>query len=99
MFKLAKTIVEGVVLLLAAYAFAFVPLGRYTALEHLRAVLGTKEAQEARRELGQAGERVVDELLKSGSGAGSPRVPPLNPAQSKLAPHGFDAGSAPPTIE
>lgn len=85
MFKLAKTVVEGVVLLLAAYTFAFVPLGEHTALEHVRAILATKEAQEAGRELKQAGGRVVDELLKSGSGAGSPNLPPLKPAQSKLA--------------
>lgn len=93
MFKLAKTIVEGVVVLFAAYAFAFVPLGRHTALEHLKAVLGTKEAQDAGRELKQAGGRVVDELLKSGNGAGTPRVPPLQPAQSKVAPLDSDAGT------
>lgn len=86
MFKLAKTVVEGVVLLLAAYTFAFVPLGEHTALEHVRAILATKEAQDAGRELKQAGGRVVDELLKSGSGAGSPNLPPLKPPQSKLAP-------------
>jgi hypothetical protein len=95
-FKLAKTIVEGVVLLFAAYAFAFVPLGERTALEHLRAVLGTKEAQHAGRELKQAGGRVVDELLKSGDGAGSPRVPPLKPAQSKVTPLDLDAGVSTP---
>lgn len=97
MFKLAKTIVEGVVLLFAAYAFAFVPLGEHTALEHLRAVLGTKEAQEAGRELKQAGGRVVDELLKSGDGAGTPRLPPLKPAQSKVAPLELDAGAPLPS--
>ncbi len=92
MFKLAKTIVEGVVLLFAAYAFAFVPLGQRTALEHVRAVLGTKEARDAGRELKQAGGRVVDELLESGRGAGTPRVPPLDPPQSKLSPFGLDGG-------
>jgi hypothetical protein len=95
-FKLAKTVVEGVVLLFAAYAFAFIPLGQHTALEHLRAVLGTKEAQHAGRELKQAGGRVVDELLKSGDGAGNPRVPPLKPAQSKVAPLDADAGALEP---
>jgi hypothetical protein len=94
LFKLAKTVIEGSVLLLAAYAFAFVPLGEHTALEHLKAILGTKEAQHAGRELKQAGGRVVDELLKSGSSAGSPRLPPLKPAQSKLAP--FDENDAGP---
>ena len=96
MFKLAKTIVEGVVLLLAAYTFAFVPLGEHTAFEHLKAILSTKEAQDAGRELKQAGGRVVDELLKSGNAAGSPHLPPLKPAQSKVAPlDGADAGAAP----
>ena len=85
MFKLAKTVVEGVVLLFAAYAFAFVPLGEHTALEHVRAILGTKEAERAGRELKQAGGRVVDELLKAPSGAGAPKLPQLPPAQSKLA--------------
>lgn len=93
MFKLAKTLVEAVVLLLAAYTFAFVPLGKHTALQHLQAILGTKEAQHAGRELKQAGGRVVDELLKSGDGAGSPKLPELSPHQSKLMPLEQDAGT------
>lgn len=80
-------------MLFAAYAFAFVPLGKHTALEHVKAILGTKEAAHAGRELRQAGGRVVDELLKSGDGAGAPHVPPLKPAQSKLVAAPGDAGA------
>lgn len=92
MFKLAKTVVEGVVLLFAAYAFAFVPLGKHTAFEHVKAILGTKEAERAGRELREASGRVVEELLKSGDSAGAPQVPPLKPAQSKLVAAEADAG-------
>lgn len=84
MFKLAKNAVEGAVFLLAAYAFATIPLGKRTALQHVIAILSTKEAAEAGQELKQAGGRVVDELLHRDV-AGEPQVPSLKPPQSKLA--------------
>ena len=79
--KLAKTFVEGVVLLFAAYAFVFVPLGKHTAFEHARSILGTPEAEDAGRELKQAGGKVLKELLQYETGPirGEPRMPRLLP--------------------
>lgn len=83
---------EGAIVLLAAYAFAFIPLGNRTALQHAIAILNTKEAEEAGRELKQAGSRMVDELWPQNL-AGEPRVPKLEPPQSKLEWRiEFDAG-------
>lgn len=84
MFKLAKSAAEGIVCLFAAYAFAFIPLGKRTALQHVIAILHTKEAAEAGQELKQAGGRMVDELLNQNL-AGEPQLPKLKPPQSKLS--------------
>lgn len=91
MFKLAKRAFEGAVFLFAAYAFATVPLGKRTGLQHLIAILNTKEAAEAGNELKQAGGRMVNELLQPHL-AGEAKVPKLKPPQSKLALSDFDAG-------
>jgi hypothetical protein len=81
--KFAKTAVEGIVVAFAAYAFMFVPLGKHTAFEHTRNILGTREAEEAGEELKQAGGKVLKELLRFETGPvrGEPRLPPLKPAQ------------------
>jgi len=92
-FKLAKTAFKGVVLLFAAYAFAFVPLGSRTALQHLRAVLATPEAQDAGRELKAAGGRVVNELVNPAPTQGRPELPVLAPPQSKVE---LEPGDLPP---
>jgi hypothetical protein len=77
--KLLKTGMELVVLAFAAYAFVFVPLGRRTAFQHARNILGTDEAREAGAELKQAGSRIVGELLdyEAGPVRGEPKVPKL----------------------
>lgn len=98
MFKLAKRALEGAVFLFAAYAFATVPLGKRTGLQHLIAILNTKEAAEAGNELKQAGGRMVNELLQPHL-AGEPQVPRLKPPQSKLALSEFDAGMGGSTDE
>jgi hypothetical protein len=75
--KFAKRALESAVLLFALYAFAKVPLGRATGLEHLKAILGTSEAQEAGREMKQAGSRLLGELLEFDNGQvrGVPKLP------------------------
>lgn len=84
MFRLAKTALKAIVLLFAAYAFAFVPLGEHTGLEHLTAILSTPEAHHAGRELRQVGERVVEEFVNPLPTQGRPELPVLSPPQSKL---------------
>jgi hypothetical protein len=77
--KLVKTGLELVVFAFAAYAFVCVPLGHQTALQHARNILGTREAQDARGELKQAGSRIVGELLdyERGPLRGEPKLPKL----------------------
>ena len=91
--RLGHRSIDLIVLLFALYAFAFVPLGRRTGLEHVRAIIGTREAQRAGEELAEAGDRLktrmLDEAIGTGSGApeghlqspragaGRPRLPHL----------------------
>ena len=55
--------VDLVVCFLALYAFAFVPLGERTGLEHLKAVLRTPAAKTAGHELVEAADRLRQRLL------------------------------------
>jgi hypothetical protein len=57
-----KRLFQLVVLFFAIYAFAFVPLGRKTALEHVRAIAGTDAAHQAAHELKGGAKRLYDEL-------------------------------------
>jgi hypothetical protein len=59
---MAKRIFQGVVLFFAIYAFVFVPLGKKTALDHVRAVFGTPAAREAATEVKGGVERLVRRL-------------------------------------
>jgi hypothetical protein len=59
---MAKRIFQGVVLFFALYAFVFLPLGKKSALEHIRAVLGTTAAQEAASEVKGGVTRLVRRL-------------------------------------
>jgi hypothetical protein len=61
---LGRRVIDWVVLGFAAYAFAFVPLGERTALEHLKAILSTEDSARAGRELKQAGEKLAHKLLE-----------------------------------
>jgi hypothetical protein len=59
---MVKRVFQMVVLFFAIYAFVFVPLGRKTALEHLRAIAGTSAAREAASELEGGVKRLAHEL-------------------------------------
>ena len=77
--------VELVVLLFAVLGFVFVPLGQRTAFDHLRAVLATPAAADARQELSTAVSRIVDkvrELLQAPSPSED-----AAPQQMRAAPH------------
>jgi len=47
---MVKRIFQGVIVFFAIYSFVFVPLGKKTALEHVRAIFGTPAAREAAEE-------------------------------------------------
>lgn len=57
-----KSILALIGLGVVAYVFLFVPLGTRTAFQHCRAIAGTDEAQELRREAEQAASRWETEL-------------------------------------
>jgi hypothetical protein len=59
---MAKRIFQGVVFFFALYAFVFLPLGKKSALEHIRAILGTPAAQEAASEVKGGVTRLVRRL-------------------------------------
>jgi hypothetical protein len=59
---MAKRILQGVILFFAVYAFAFVPLGKKTALQHVRAIFGSPEAHEAASEVKGGVTRLVRRL-------------------------------------
>jgi hypothetical protein len=59
---MAKRILKGVIVFFAIYAFVFVPLGRKTALEHVRAIFGTPAAHEAASEVKGGVTRLVRRL-------------------------------------
>jgi hypothetical protein len=67
--KAVKAGCELVILLLAAYAFFYLPVGRKTPFEHLRAIMATPEAKEAVTDAQAAGqemkEKVVDAIRTS----------------------------------
>jgi hypothetical protein len=61
---MGRRLIDWLVLGFAAYAFAFVPLGEHTALEHVKAILSTEDSARAGRELKQAGEKLAHKLLE-----------------------------------
>jgi hypothetical protein len=72
--------VESVVALFALLGFAFVPLGRKTALEHSRDIFTTPAARNAWQELGVAAARLRDTLIAT--------VMPTKVAEEPLEPTG-----------
>lgn len=68
----AKRPFEVVVLFFALYAFVFVPLGKRTGFEHLKAILGTPAAKNAGSELLDAADRLRRRLLGGGGSAEAP---------------------------
>ena len=89
--RLVKVGFEAVVLAFAFYAFAFVPLGQHTALEHIRRIVATPPAQEAGQEAKAAFQRLVKRVSDGGlnapernatkplTSAGTAILPPLAP--------------------
>jgi hypothetical protein len=88
-----KRAIDLAVLFLALYAFAFLPLGKRTGLEHVRAILRTRPARDAGHELGKAVEHLRARLMGGDEpvpGRGVPVVPklprPSTPADVLIAP-------------
>jgi hypothetical protein len=91
----ARRVIELAVLFFAAYAFVFVPLGSRTGLDHVRAILHTRAAREAGRDVGKAADRLRERLFADENeivpGRGTPVVPALpkpirSPVQAALSP-------------
>ena len=75
------------VLFFAALGFCFVPLGKRTGWQHVRAILATDEAIDACRELGAASLRLRDSLLEAwDSGAHALPQAHIVPVLSPYAP-------------
>ena len=98
--KVSRRAIDLGVLFLALYAFAFLPLGERTGLEHLQAVLATGAAKDAGRDLLTAAERLRRKLLGRAAdepvpGRGAPVVPKL-PRGPEAAPNVAIAPAASP---
>jgi len=96
--SLGRRAIDLAVLFLALYALAFVPLGRRTGLEHLRAILRTRAARDAGRDLLEAAERLRHRLLDSDEPINA-RGAPVMPALPRKAPPNAAArtsGEGPP---
>jgi hypothetical protein len=65
--KLGRRVLDLVIGLFALLGFFFVPLGRHTGFEHLKAIAASGPATEAYRGLLQAGEKVQKRLFDRGS--------------------------------
>ena len=76
---LGRRAIHFAVLILAAYALATIPIGRHTGLQHLHAILRTKAARHAERELRDAAQRLGRRLIEDGDPA-VPRAKPEVPA-------------------
>lgn len=61
--RAAATAAELAVLLLAAYTFFFVSLGRRTPYEHVRAIFSTQPAREAADDVHAAGRALKDKVV------------------------------------
>lgn len=98
-----RRVIDLSVFFFAAYAFAFVPLGNRTALEHCRAILRTRAAREAGRDVITAADRLRRRLLASDDepvrGRGTPVLPALPgkakaPAEAVMVPASYDRPDA-----
>lgn len=77
-----RKVIDVAVLFLAVYAFAFVPLGKRTGLQHLTAILHTDAARSAGRDVLSAADKLKKRLLGEEKEApirarGTPVVPKL----------------------
>ena len=75
-----RRLAEGVVALFALLGFAFVPLGKKTALEHTLDIFTTPAARSAWLELGSATQRLRERLIAT--------VMPAKAAEDPLEPLG-----------
>ncbi|HEX2880395.1 MAG TPA: hypothetical protein VHO25_12760 [Polyangiaceae bacterium] len=92
---MGRRLIDWLVLGFAAYAFAFVPLGEHTALEHVKAILSTEDSARAGRELKHAGEKLAHKLLEPKGldpadtqplpAKGKPEMPQIAPANLATA--------------
>ena len=87
---LGRRALEVGVGLFALLGFAFVPLGKKTGLEHVKAIVATEPAKEAGRELLAAGDKLRVTLMDALTSRTTPSAP-LPPAKHKA-----DAG--PPLV-
>jgi hypothetical protein len=62
-----KMLVAFVGLCCVLYVFFLVPLGERTLYQHVRRIAATDEAEDLGRELGEAGERLTEEIGDPGS--------------------------------
>lgn len=67
---LIRSAISLVTLCVAAYFFFFVPLGRRTVFEHVVRISQTDEAQDFGREIGDATDRLSDDLGQRVEAAG-----------------------------
>jgi hypothetical protein len=74
--KLGRRAIDLLVVLFALLGFAFVPLGKHTALEHVVAIFSTSPARDAGHELVEATDRLKRQLL---GGLRSDTVPSAEP--------------------
>lgn len=74
--KAAVTILELVVVALAAYTFFCVPIGRFTLWHHTHAILSTQPAQQAAEDIAQAAEQLQSAVVEQTSSALSTRKSP-----------------------
>lgn len=76
MMRLARRVLEMGVGLFALLGFAFVPLGKRTALEHVKAIVSTEPAREAGRELLAAAGKLRTKIFESLPSRDGARPPP-----------------------
>ncbi len=66
--KIVVTALEVFVILLATYAFFFLPVGRRTPYGHISAILTSKPAVEAAEDVGVAGRDIKDKVVNGMEG-------------------------------
>jgi hypothetical protein len=61
--KTVITVIELFVILMAAYAFFFLPVGRRTPFGHVSAILSSQPAKEAAEDVGTASREIKDKVV------------------------------------
>jgi hypothetical protein len=91
--RIGRRALELVVALFALLGFFYVPLGKKTGFEHVKAIFSTPPAKEAGRDLVQAGDRIkakmLDEVQSEKADAGAPSPESLvcvQPAEDRQDP-------------